>query len=487
MKTKIMSSVRLSGIDQEIQKRDSLFFGYKKLNLLLLLFFVQQAAFSQQVIENQCFKAVSGGVFHSMAIKQDGTLWGWGDNEYGQLGDGTQTYKLVPTQVGISTNWNKISAGQQYTMAIKTDGTLWGWGSNNYTLGDGTAFLRIVPTQIGTDTNWSEVSAGSYKTLAIKTDGTLWAWGSNDNSELFGNIVANFITVPTQIGTDTNWSKIDMGDRHLLALKTNGTLWSWGIDYYGEIGIGLSTPTVVKFPTQIGIGNNWISISAGVNQSLATKTDGTLWAWGFNEYGQLGDGTVINKNIPIQIESDTNWTKVSAGTSHSLGQKTDGTLWAWGYNNRGQLGDGTQTNRNSLTQVGTANNWNVSNAGAFHTLAIKQDGTLAAVGWNNYGQLGDGTGANRTTLFEIGCPTLLVKDFNKTGNTIVYPNPFSTILNLNTESTIDEITIYNTLGQIIIVKKGSLNQLDVSSFKQGAYFVKIKSNNQEQIIKAYKN
>ncbi len=324
---------------------------------------------------SQCFQQVSGGVFHSLAIAQNGTLWAWGDNLYGCLGDGTNVNKNTPVQIGTATNWSKISAGQEFSLAVKTDGTLWAWGLNSYSvLGNNSSSPLNVPTQVGTATDWAEVSAGVFKAVAIKTNGTLWAWGSNSNNELISTVTANIIQVPTQVGTSTNWSKVDMGSGHVLAIKTNGSLWAWGFNIYGEIGTGLTTQAVVNVPTQIGTATNWSTISAGVLQSLAVKTDGTLWAWGFNERGQIGDGTLIDKNVPTQIGTATNWNRISSGAGHSLAQKTNGTFWSWGYNNRGQLGDGTIISKNIPTQVGTGNSWNAISAGSFHSFSIKTDG-----------------------------------------------------------------------------------------------------------------
>jgi alpha-tubulin suppressor-like RCC1 family protein len=437
----------------------------------------------------QCFQEVSGGVFHTLAIAQNGSLWAWGDNLYGALGDGTTINKNIPTQIGNDTNWSKISAGQEFSFAIKTDGTLWAWGLNNYSvLGNNSASPLYIPTQIGTATNWKEVSAGTYAVVAIKTDGTLWAWGSNSYQELVSTVFSNIIPVPTQIGLETTWSKIDKGNTHTIAIKTNGSLWSWGIDYYGETGTGLLTPSIVNIPTQIGTATNWSSISAGVGQSLALKTDGTLFAWGFNENGQVGDGTLINKNLPTQIGTATNWNRISAGTSHCLAQKTNGTLWAWGYNNRGQLGDGTQTNRNIPTQVGTQTNWNAVGTGSFQSFSIKSDGSLWAMGWNNYGQLGDGTSDNRNVPISIACPTsLATSDFLDAINTIsLYPNPVKDVLYITTTTPIVTIVIYNSLGQEVKSVIGNQSQIDVSTIQTGIYLVKIITNDNQETVKIVK-
>ncbi len=250
---------------------------------------------SVTILAAPIYVKISGGISYSVAIKSDGTLWAWGLNAYGQLGDGTTIDKNVPTQIGTDTNWASVAAGDRHTVAIKTDGTLWAWGYNaNGQLGDGTTALKIVPIQIGTGTNWILVDAGARHTVAMKNDASIWAWGDNSRGQL-GDGTTTTRLVPTKIGSNT-WVMINAGALHTAAIDTAGKLWTWGANNYGQLGDGTLVDRLV--PTHIGTDTTWVQVNAGDNHTVAIKAAGTLWAWGYNNYGQLGDGTTVNKTAP---------------------------------------------------------------------------------------------------------------------------------------------------------------------------------------------
>ncbi|MFZ4797881.1 MAG: cadherin-like beta sandwich domain-containing protein [Bacteroidia bacterium] len=351
-----------------------------------------------------CFTKISAGNGHTLGIKGNGSLWAWGNNFSGQLGNGTTNSELSPIQVGTANNWTKISAGLYYTMAIKQDGTLWAWGNNGSgQLGDGTTALKTSPTQIGTATNWASVSAGSNHTLAIKTDGTLWAWGNNGNGRL-GNGNSTPQTSPIQIGSENTWQSVETGDEYSVAIKTTGTLWAWGYNGSGQLGTGSNTS--VNVPTQVGSVTTWRSLSAFGSHVVAVRTNGTLWAWGENNLGQLGDGTNTSKNSPTQIGVAVDWDMVSAGNTHSAATKTNGNLWAWGANFEGQIGNNTFNNSNVPVSITTGITTGITNvfAGTAHTLAINAVGILSTWGWNPDGQLGNGTTNSAIIPTSIACP-----------------------------------------------------------------------------------
>ncbi len=358
-----------------------------------------------QVGSSNKWVSVMAGDFHSIALKSDGTLWTWGLNAGGQLGDGTTVEKYFPIQVGTDNKWIPDgTGGNSFTLVLKSDGTLWAWGSNLYgQLGDGTTTDSFSPKQIDNDNNWYLISVGTWHTSALKTNGTLWAWGSNMDGQLGDGTTIDKL-YPVFIGNV--WIYISAGNHHTVALKPNGTLWTWGYNYWGQLGDG--TTSSKSSPVRIGSDNDWVSIAAGSHYTLALKSNGTLWSWGGNFRGQLGDGTTTNRSSPMQIGSGSNWVSIVCGHDHAVAMKSDGTLWTWGSNEFGQLGrssSGTCSGYScskSPAQVGTDNDWNLIAAGTWHTLAIKSNGTLWSWGYNNFGQLGNGTIVNSLSPVQIG-------------------------------------------------------------------------------------
>ena len=340
---------------------------------------------------------LSTGSYHSLAIKADGTLWGWGRNNEGQLGNGTNTASNKPVKAGTSSNWAKVATGSVYSLAIKNDGTLWAWGGNDWgQLGTGDYSSRNFPVQIGTANNWAKIEAGNLHSLAIKTDGTLWAWGVNFDGQL-GDGTNTVRNSPVQIGISTDWKEISGGTDHSLALKIDGTLWAWGWGVFGQLGGGSAS----NVPQQRGVATDWASISAGQYFSLGIKTTGTLWAWGNNDQGQLGNGTFFQLNSPTQIGTATNWSKISAASSHSLGIRQNGTLWAWGSNSNGQFGNGTTSSSNVPVQAGSSTDWAFISSGLRTSSGMKTNQSVYSWGENSTGQLGDGSNTDKNIAVQI--------------------------------------------------------------------------------------
>jgi alpha-tubulin suppressor-like RCC1 family protein len=356
---------------------------------------------------------------------RQGNLWTWGYNPYGGLGTNDNTDRLTPvTTFAGGTNWKQVSGALSAT-AIKTDGTLWTWGRNvSGQLGTNDTTGRLTPvTTFAGGTNWKQVSSGGYPMAAIKTDGTLWVWGSNIDARLGTNDTTDRATPVTTFAGGTNWKQVSAGYDHCAAIKTDGTLWSWGRGNDSQLGDNTITTKSTPVTTFAG-GTNWKQVSAGGSHTAAIKTDGTLWTWGYNNEGQLGINDTTNRNTPVTtFAGGTNWKRVNAGYHPSTTAiKTDGTLWAWGRNNIGQLGTNDTTQRNTpVTTFAGGTNWKQSSNGRGQTAAIKTDGTLWVWGSNAYGGLGvnDTTGRlTPVTTFAGGTNWKQVADGHTYFNTV---------------------------------------------------------------------
>lgn len=304
---------------------------------------------------------VSAHGSQTLAIRGDGTLWGWGIQDFfgmgslGVLGVGNGNNYSSPVQVGTLTSWSQVATGYYHTLGLQTNGTLWAWGRSSDptdgtptgALGLGDYLTRLSPVQVGTLNAWSEIACGEYYSLAIRS-GTLWNWGYIHT----GN---GPVSSPVQIGTLSSWQKVASFYGSSYAIRTDGTLWAWGSNTMGALGLGDEIPR--SSPTQVGSLNTWARVSCGNFYALAIKNDGTLWCWGNNASGQLGLVPAISVSSPVQVGSLTSWSRVSNGISHSIALQTDGTLWAWGANLQGQLCLGTTTARSSPVRVGTENDW----------------------------------------------------------------------------------------------------------------------------------
>jgi alpha-tubulin suppressor-like RCC1 family protein len=317
-----------------------------------------------QVASDKLWLVASGGYGNTIAVKDDGTLWTWGYNTNGELGINDRINRSSPVQVGSLTSWVYCAASNT-VRAFKSDGTKWAWGSNQFGYhGDNTTASRSSPVQIGgTDWNYSKFTYDSSNVGHIKSDGSLWIWGRGEAGQLGTNTGTGggtfYVASPNQVsGT---WTDISINASVAFGIKSNGTLWLWGKDSYGVSGLNSSTTQYRSSPVQLGTGTNWAKISIQNGRTAhALKTDGTLWCWGFNNNGEIGNSSRVNISSPIQIGTNTDWYKIAPqyfGTGLFV-SKTDGTLWSWGFNNVGQLGLNTITSRSSPTQVGAENTWN---------------------------------------------------------------------------------------------------------------------------------
>ncbi len=378
---------------------------------------------------------LAAGAFHSVAIDAAGSLWSWGYNDAGQLGDGnTGGERSRPHAVG--TGYALAAAGSSHTLALTADGGLWSWGGNDSgQLGDGGTSARNLPQQLGA--GFAAIAAGEAHSLAVKNDGALWAWGKNSDGQV-GDGTNSPHAAPVQIGS--GYYAVAAGIQHSLALKTDGTIWAWGSNDYGQLGDGSGSDRYA--PTLIDQGYG--AIAAGAYHSLALKTDGSLWTWGRNNAGQLGNGSRTHGWSPSLIGSG--FVAIAAGAAHSIAIKTDGSLWAWGLNTNGQLGDGKRID--SLVPTRIASGISAVAAGDNHALALKPDGTIWAWGMNGAGQLGDGTFANRSTRVSVVNETVdgildLVPDVAYRPPKYDLP-PYFSIAAKGSTSIDDKVTVTNT-------------------------------------------
>ena len=301
----------------------------------------------------------------SSAVKTDGTLWINGLNSYGQLGQNNRTSCSSPAQIPGDWGSRYVSHGYWWSAALKSDGSIWTWGQNTGgQLGQGPAPWPIgtqhlsSPMQVGTETTWAQFGGGNQTIVATKTDGTLWSWGDSNYGATGQNIWTQFSS-PKQVGTDTDWATGDgvttVGDKHCLQLKAEGSLWSWGRNDDGQLAQN-SKSTGISSPIQVGTGTDYKLVGSGTNCSFAIKTNGTLWAWGNNNQGGLGLNDVADRSSPVQVGTATNWVNVmgAASGNTAFGIKGDGSLWGWGGTNQGELGQnisGNTDRRSSPTQI----------------------------------------------------------------------------------------------------------------------------------------
>jgi len=321
-----------------------------------------------------------------------------------------------PGAISTSRNVVSVAAGEQHSLAIDADGNLWAWGETDEgQIGNGTYLhgSEQTPVQIKAGTKWSAVAAGRFHSLAIDAGGNLWGWGSNRYGQLgngnMGYYQIGDLTyeepIPIQIKAGTKWTAIAAGSDHSLAIDADGNLWVWGHNYYGQLGNGNSGEGAHELvPVQIRAGTKWSAIAAGWDHSLAIDASGNLWAWGYNGFGQLGNGTggisSADQAIPVPISPETKWTAIAAGWFHNLAIDASGNLWAWGLNSHGQLGNGKNGNygsnyyenyENTPVQIKAGTKWTAIAVGSDHSLAIDASGNLWTCGLNEYGQLGNGT------------------------------------------------------------------------------------------------
>ncbi|MBI5207502.1 MAG: fibronectin type III domain-containing protein [Candidatus Firestonebacteria bacterium] len=382
--------------------------------------------------------AIAAGGEHSIVLKKDGTVWTWGGNESGQLGDGTNIDRNTPVQVFELTDIIAVAAGWSHSIALKKDGTVLTWGNNGEgQLGDLTNGNSNIPVKASGINDVISIAAGGKHSIALRENGRVSAWGDNSYGQLgitgltdviaiaggwnhslalkdTGIIMASGYNGYGQLGDGTNnntssyvqvyelptfFKAVTSGFYHIIAVKNDSTLSSWGYNKYGQLGDStlVNKNTLEKIKTLKDI----VSYSAGGDHNIILKNDNTVYTWGRNNYGQLGIGNLIDNKIPVKVSGLTNVTAVAGGAYHSLILKNDSTVFACGDNSSYQLGDSTNTDRSSFVQVKRVKQITAVAGGGYHSLALKRDSTVYSWGGNDYYQLGDSTSIDRSTYVQV--------------------------------------------------------------------------------------
>lgn len=479
-------------------------------------------------------QVIGSGSLHSVALCNDSTVWLWGDNFSGQLGNYSYDSSYTPTETSpiFAFKATKVVAGGYFTLALIQDGTVWSWGDNNYgQLGDGTTTNRNHPVMVEGIEDVIDIAAGESQSFALRSDGTVWGWGRNGYVCLLGNGIADTTgcycqTLPVQVSGLEGITAIAAGFEHTLALGSDSTVWAWGVNSKGQCGDGTlenrSTPVLVNTINNICCLQDVIAIAAphAGNHSLALKSDGTLRAWGSNDQGQLGNGEYTTDECacepyPVKVVAGNKSgcdvdlcgiKSVSAGERHSLALDSTGRVWSWGRNSIiGQLGIGVATDTgdpnceycevlplqvHGINNVGFLENVVEISTGNLHSMALLQDGTVCSWGWNGFGQLGIGF-SSLSSLHPLQLDALCTVVPNSTNdyqilNFNAFPNP--TDHNLTLEfAVMSEYTVelVNALGQQIISFSSFTNLLDInlSDIENGIYFLKVTNKSRQFGIK----
>ncbi len=298
-----------------------------------------QAQATPERISLSSVVSVGAGQYHSLAVRRDGSVWAWGKNTSGQLGNGTTAESASPVQVAGLTGAQAVAAGWDHSLALRDDGTVWAWGANySGQLGNGSTTPSLVPVQVTGLSGITAIAANRSQSFAVGADGTLWAWGYNGYGQLGdGTVVDQLSPVPVLSGV----LQVAAGYLHTLALRSDGSVWAWGANYFGQLGRGTQTSSEPT-PQMVAGLRPASAVGAGYDHSLVVAATGSVYAWGYNQYGQAADASLVEAVLaPEQVQGLTGIVAVAGGLYHSLALTANGRVYGWGSDAHGQLGDGT--------------------------------------------------------------------------------------------------------------------------------------------------
>ncbi|MCP4125023.1 MAG: hypothetical protein GY751_25045, partial [Bacteroidetes bacterium] len=353
--------------------------------------------------------AIAAGIEHVLALAEDGTVWAWGKNNDGQIGNGSNENQLVPVQIQGLTGITSLSAGESHALALKQDGTVWAWGYNrDGELGNNLQTNSNIPVKVHGLTNAIAISAGSYHSVALKADGTVWTWGMNSSYQLgYGPGGSVDELVPGQVANLNGVNDIAGGYNFTMILKQDKTAWAWGANQRGQLGTGNTNNRSI--PTRIQLSGIVKAIeTAYSSRAFAVMNDGTMRGWGYNGgYGAIGNGNGWDQATPVQVKGSggsgylNGVIAAASGWEHSIALKSDGSIWAWGRNSEGEYGNGTTSYSTTPVQGPNLTGTVAIAAGQTFNIALKNDGTVWTWGSNYSGQLGNGTTEGSLTPSQV--------------------------------------------------------------------------------------
>jgi alpha-tubulin suppressor-like RCC1 family protein len=286
-----------------------------------------QNTYPRRLIGLPGISSVSAGDDHCVLLTETGTVLTWGKNNYGQLGDATNVDRETPAAVPNLANIISVKAGATYTLALQQNGTVLAWGENYYgQLGNGDNIDSSSPVQVVGLSSVRKIAAGPYRGVALLEDGTVWVWGYDHYAD--GRDISN--NTPVQVSGLVDVIDIAVGYEHVVTVKADGTVWTWGSNYFNQVGNGAPATAFIASPVQVPNLANVVKVASNFYHSLALLSDGTVWAWGLNNFGQLGDGTNASRRLPVQVSGLTGVIALATTYQYSMAMKADGTVWTWG-------------------------------------------------------------------------------------------------------------------------------------------------------------